>query len=65
MQTLELHPSSAAEIDLLNPGLAALVVRLAQMSLVKGRMISGTSWTHRSRVGLRSEDRRAMGAEFC
>jgi hypothetical protein len=61
MLTAKPSPPSP-EGDLLIPSLAALVVRLAQMSLVEERMISGTSWAYGSPVGLRPEDRRAMSA---
>ena len=48
--------------DLLIPSLAALVVRLARMSLFEGKMVSGTTRTHGSPVGLGPDDRRAMSA---
>lgn len=47
---------------LLIPSLAGLVVRLAQMSLIEGRMVSGTSRDYGDPVGLTAEDRRAMSA---
>ncbi len=46
--------------ELLIASLAALVVRLARGSLIEGRMISGTSRTYGSPVGLSPEDRKAM-----
>ncbi|WP_157663563.1 hypothetical protein [Burkholderia ubonensis] len=46
--------------NLMIAGLAALVIRLARMSLFEGKMVSGTSRTHGSPVGLGPDDRRAM-----
>ncbi len=52
----------SANNGLLIASLAALVVRLARMSLFEGKMVSGTSRTHGSPVGLGPDDRRAMSA---
>lgn len=48
--------------DMLIPSLAALVVRLAKVSLIEGRMVSGTSSGYGVPVGLTTEDRKAMAA---
>lgn len=63
---------SATDVDLANtgpvknslliPSLAALVVRLAHLSLIEGRMVAGVSRSYGSPVGLSVEDRRAMSA---
>lgn len=45
---------------LLVPSLAALVVRLARMSLIEDRMVAGVNRLHGSPVGLEPEDRKAM-----
>lgn len=55
-------PPLAAPNNLLIQSLAALVVRLAHLSLIEGRMVAGTSRTYGSPVGLSPEDRRAMSA---
>lgn len=55
-------PPPAASSDMLIPSLAALVVRLAKASLIEGRMVSGTSKTYGSPIGLSPEDRKAMSA---
>lgn len=52
----------ATNNNLLIASLAALVVRLARMSLFEGKMVSGTSRTYGSPVGLGPDDRRAMSA---
>ncbi len=50
----------AESSEMLLPSLAALVIRLAKVSLIEGRMVSGTSRTYGSPVGLSPEDRKAM-----
>jgi len=52
--------SITSDPSLLVPALAALVVRQARISLIDGRMISGTSRSFGLPVGLASEDRKAM-----
>lgn len=53
-------PTDAPDLSTLVPALAALVLRQARISLIEGRMISGTSRSHGIPVGLSSEDRKAM-----
>lgn len=54
------EPASASASGLLIQSLAALVVRLARMSLIEERMVAGVNRMHGSPVGLTPEDRKAM-----
>lgn len=55
-----IEPAALDVSGLLIASLAALVVRLAKMSLIEERMVAGVSRLHGSPVGLEPEDRKAM-----